>query len=70
MSKSKVPPKLEANQRLVNGEEYLEYCRRAQAGEFHIPTVELRGNARYLVTLSAPLAPERTADETFEELFS
>ena len=45
-----------ANQRTVNGKEYLEYCRRSIAGEFHIPRVEvLSRNGFYRLTLAAPI---------------
>jgi hypothetical protein len=45
-----------ANQRTVNGKEYLEYCQRAILGEFHIPRVEvLSRNGLYRLTLSASI---------------
>ena len=50
-SKKEIAP----NQRVVNGAEYLEYCRRAKKGEFHIPIVEVKGNGKYLLTLAAPV---------------
>ena len=52
----RLPRKVDkANKRTVNGEEYLNYCRRAIAGEFHIPRVEVIGNSFYRITLAAPI---------------
>ncbi len=71
MKKDKPKKPLASNQRIVNGPEYLEYCRRAKAGEFHIATVEIKGNGKYLLTLAAPIkdvpVPKGLAEKIYHE---
>ena len=55
----KAPKEIAPNQRTVNGTEYLEYCRRAKAGEFHIAMVEVKRPGKYLLTLAAPITETR-----------